>query len=362
MNNPLARYLRNTLATQTLGVLIALTALLQVLELLDVTTDILQRKLGLGGILHYAMLRLPAELSLAMPLAMLIGSLFTFYSLARSHELIAIRAAGIRLNWVVRAMLPVAVGMALLQFAVSDRVMPRAEAALAAWWHASDDQAENAKDKEKKKKIAWFRTDDGLVSVQQASRDGRHLEGVTAYRRGEDGQYVGRLSAAQAQWAEGHWTLSDVAVLSVQDSAAQRSQEAQQEWKTNLRPEDLARVRDPQLPLSSTALLGVLAGERVGDRPASYYRTVLYRSYIAPAALAVMLLLALPATRAVQRGGQGGGQLLVALCCGLGFQLAVGLMASLGQAGTLPALLATALPPLLFGALGIRFLQTYDHT
>jgi lipopolysaccharide export system permease protein len=341
VNGPLARYLRNTLATQTLGVLVALTALLQVLELLDVTTDILKRKLGVGGILHYAMLRLPAELSLAMPLAMLIGSLFTFYTLARNHELVAIRAAGIRLGWVVRAMLPVAVVMALLQFVVSDRVMPRAEAALALWWHASDD---------------------GLVSIQHASRDGRHLQGVIAYRRGDDGQYAGRLSAKSADWSEGGWQLSEVAVFSLGQGSLSRSQEDHRAWATNLRPDDLTRAQDPQLPLSSTALIGVLAGERVGDRPASYYRTVLYRSYIAPLALAVMLLLALPATRAVQRGGQGGGQLLLALGCGLGFQLSCGLMASLGQAGTLSAALATGLPPLVFGLLGLVFLRRCDYS
>ncbi len=359
MKRPLERYLRNTLATQTIGVLVALTALLQVMELLDVTTDILKRKLGVGGILHYALLRLPAELSLAMPLAMLIGSLFTFYTLARNHELIAIRAAGIRLGWILRAMLPVAVGMAVLQFLVSDRVMPRAEAALAVWWHGSETDAGD-NDDAKKSKTAWFRTDDGLVSIAEASRDGRHLQGVSAYRRGDDGQYAGRLSASAVDWEKGHWLMHDVAELRIGKGTVQRSRQAQREWASNLRPEDLARAQDPQLPLSSTALLGVLAGERVGDRPASYYRTVLYRSYIAPLALGVMLLLALPATRAVQRGGEGGGQLLVALGCGLGFQLSMGLLASLGQAGTLPAIVAAGLPLLLFGALGFGFLRRYD--
>jgi lipopolysaccharide export system permease protein len=63
---PLAAYLRMLLLTQTLGVLIALTALLQLLEMLDVTTDILKRDLGFKGVLHYAGLRVPSELLLAL--------------------------------------------------------------------------------------------------------------------------------------------------------------------------------------------------------------------------------------------------------------------------------------------------------
>ena len=94
MTGALASYLRKLLALQTIGVLIALTALLQVLDLLDATTDILNRHLGLAGIVHYTLLRTPVELALSLPLAMLVGALFTYYTLARNHELIAIQGVG----------------------------------------------------------------------------------------------------------------------------------------------------------------------------------------------------------------------------------------------------------------------------
>src|SRR3546814_6278654 len=80
------------LLTQTLGLLLALAALMQILDLLDATTDILKRDLGLRGVLHYAVLRTPAELMLALPLASLLGALFTFFTLAKRRELVAIRA------------------------------------------------------------------------------------------------------------------------------------------------------------------------------------------------------------------------------------------------------------------------------
>ena len=46
MKGPLASYLRRMLLTQTLGLLLALAALMQILDLLDATTDILKRHLG----------------------------------------------------------------------------------------------------------------------------------------------------------------------------------------------------------------------------------------------------------------------------------------------------------------------------
>jgi lipopolysaccharide export system permease protein len=374
VGGPLARYLRGMLLTQVLGIVVALTALLQVLELLDVTTDILQRKLGLAGVAHYAMLRLPSEFVLALPLAMLVGSLFTFYTLARNHELVAIRASGLRLRWIVGALLPVAIGFAVLQFVVADRIVPSAEAALADWWAVSDPDA-NAEsaaagpgsdaETEADDQPRWFRTRNGLVAIEHASRDGRDLQGISIYLReksGEhQGQYAGRVTAQAGHWRDGGWQFEQVTELHVGDQGAQRQTSDVVDWDTNLRPSDVAHGNGAQLPLSSTALLGVLAGRRVGDRPASYYRTALYKAYLAPVTLTVMLLLALPATLAVQRSGEGGGKLLLALGAGLGFSLTIGLLGSLGQGGRLPPLLAAVLPILLFGALGLRWLHRYDQ-
>lgn len=360
IGGPLAKYLRRLLLTQTLGVLVALTALLQLLEMLDVTTDILKRHLGFAGVLHYAALRMPSELVLALPLAMLIGSLFTFYTLAKNHEFIAIKAAGIRLRSMLVAMLPVALVFAALQFVVADRVVPRAEAALADWWQASALPDENPDEDERA--LAWFRTDDGLVSVAQASADGRHLQGVTVYRRDAEGGYTGRLTAARLDWVDRQWRLTQMSGLTLADGGAQRQQLQNAIWKSNLRPDDLKRLDTPSVPMSSATLVDVLAGQRVGDRPLSYYRTALYRSYAAPFVLVLMLLLALPSTQAVQRGGEGGGALLLALAAGLGLVLVTGLLGSLGQGGRIPAVAAASLPLLLFGVLGLLWLRHYDRS
>ncbi|MDB5968139.1 MAG: Lipopolysaccharide export system permease protein [Hydrocarboniphaga sp.] len=357
---PLASYLRKLLLIQTLGVLIALTALLQLLEMLDVTTDILKRHLGLAGVLHYVGLRTASELVLALPLAMLIGSLFTFYTLARNHELIAIRAAGIRLRSMLGAMVPVALLFAAVQFVVADRIVPVAEARLADWWQATQppDQSNSDDDKE----LSWFRTDDGLVSVEQASRDGQHLQGVTIYRRDAGGGFIGRIRGTKLDWADGHWTLTQMTSMSLLDGGVQRQQEPTALWRSNLRPEDLKRLDTPSLPMSSATLGEVLTGARVGDRPLSYYRTALYHSYAAPFLLMLMLLLALPSTQAVQRGGEGGGSLLIALAAGLGLVLSAGLMASLGQGGRVPPLAAVGLPLVVFAVLGLLWLRHYDRS
>jgi lipopolysaccharide export system permease protein len=361
MKGPLGSYLRRMLLSQTLGMLIALAALMQVLDLLDATTDILKRHLGLRGVLHYAALRTPAELSLALPLASLLGALFMFYTLAKRRELTAIRATGVSLRSVVIALLPVPLLFAVCQFWVTDQLVPQSETALAAWWNSTTPPPGNDDD-DASKTTLWAHTHDGLAAFDRISGDGRHITGLHLYRRGADTQFDERLEASTADWDGTHWHLGSMRRLKLAGDRVTRDLPADDVWPTNLRPDDLLRLDSPQPQLSSTVLIGVLAGARVGARPASYYHTALYRRFTAPLAPLIMLLLALPATRAASRSGEGGGLLLVSLGAGLLFVLIDGLLAALGQGDRLPPLAASAAPLILFAGLGLAILHRYDST
>jgi phosphatidylglycerophosphate synthase len=111
---------------------------------------------------------------------------------------------------------------------------------------------------------------------------------------------------------------------------------------------DVARPR-----LSSMMLADVIAGARVGTQPLSYYRTVLYRSFTAPLAVFVMLLLALPTAASQPRGRAGSREMLYGLGLGLAFLLVDGMIAALGTSGRLPPLTTALAAPLLFGAIGL---------
>ena len=97
MTGRLSAYLRRRVGLQILALLAVLTAMMQLLELLDVTTEILERGQGVGGLLYYALLRLPAELGLALPLAVLLGTMGVLNSMARTLEITAMRASGVSL-------------------------------------------------------------------------------------------------------------------------------------------------------------------------------------------------------------------------------------------------------------------------
>jgi lipopolysaccharide export system permease protein len=353
MKSVLGSHLRRRVAGQMLALLAALTGLMQLLELLDVTTDVLDRKLGLMGVVHYAVLRLPSELLLSLPLAALLGAMSTFYAMARAREITAIRSAGLSMTRVLRYLLPVPILFALAQFGLSQLVVPPAEASLKTWWDstAPDDGPADPR---------WASTNVGPVLFDRNSPDGRRLQGLRIFSRDDSGLLTLRTKARSARWTGSNWLLNEVEDLKIVDGAARRVPVIQRFWQSNLRPEDVMQLDVAQPHLSSTMLVDVIGGQRVGTHPRSYYQTVLLQSFTAPLAVFIMLLLAVPPATTMERGG-GGGRLMAALALGLGFLLCDGIMSSFGTSGRISPWLAASLAPVLFTAIGLVQLRACER-
>jgi len=356
MSRIISRFLRRRVMNQILGMTVALAALLQVMELLDVTSDILDRGLGVKGIVHYALLRLPSEIVIALPLGVLLGSMTSFHAMARHHEITAMRSGGIGLQRIYLFLVPVALLLAVVQFTLSQTLVPQTETQLKQWMEETD-----TGDDDKAPDLQWVSTSGGPLAMERHSADGRKMFKLHIFPLDADGQLQGRIRADSAQWDGAQWILHQGSEITLDNAGAKRSNFTDMSWRSNLRPEDVIRLDLAQPHLSSKMLAAVIGGERVGSEPLSYYQTVFFRSFTEPLGLLVMLLLAVPPARALDRGG-GGNQMLIALGLGLGFMLCDGLLAALGTGGRMSPLLASLLAPLVFAAIGLIQLKAYDRT
>jgi lipopolysaccharide export system permease protein len=344
MTGQLSAYLRRRVGLQILALLAVLTAMMQLLELLDVTTEILERGQGVGGLLYYALLRLPAELGLALPLAVLLGTMGVLNSMARTLEITAMRASGVSLMRMLGYLMPVLIVFATVQVGLLQVVLPRVELELKQWWNASAPPDEEVK-------TLWAHTRGGPVSIEAVSPDGLQLRGVRTYSR-EAGLLTARLRAASAQWDGQAWQLKDVTELQIESRGMQRRHLESLEWQTNLSPDEVLRLSVARPYLSTMMLAEVIAGSRAGSQPRSYYETALYRSFTTPLGVFIMLLLAMPTASTLTRGGGGGAQMLLALVLGLAFLLSDGILAALGSSGQLHPLVTALGAPLLFALIG----------
>ncbi len=351
---PLPRYLRQLLAMRVLAVLVSLGGLLQILDLLDATTDIMARGQGLTGVGYYISLRAPTLLLQALPLAALIGAVFAFSTLASQHEVVALRAAGIPFRRVVMILLPIVMLIAATQWLLAEVVVPRTQRALTAWWATLP----AAKDPTADTDLLWFKSSGAVIGIAHAEPSGRSLQGLRIFRRDAQGHLLSRTLAASAAYRDTGWTLSDAVTT---DFASNNISPVitSLAWDTTLKPSDVQRLAAAEPYVSGGLAAAVLTGTSTGIKTTAFYRTRLRKSWSDPVMALVMLLLSTPVAVAFTRGTKGS-PALISLGSGLLFLLVHGLSAALGEAGLITPFTAAWIAPASFGILGFLFLLRLD--
>lgn len=345
----LSGYLLKLVGSRILIALLVLVGILQILDLLDVTNDILDRDLGAGGVGYYALLRLPRLIEQAAPLAVLAGALFAFAKLAGDSAVTAMRSTGISAYRITLMAIPAALLLALTQLAIGLQIAPRTDHILSDWWQAS-----TPKDKVKAVEPVTFRVGDEVVVAVPRDPDGRSLEKVTIYRRDATGRLIQRTSADAAVYENDRWRLVEPRFETLGTASVAEGQARSMDWTDNLRPTDVRMLAAGETTVTAAEARRALAGG-LSVRPRTFYDTQLQRAWAAPIACLVMLLLAAPAALANFRGG-GATLIIQCLAAGLLFLVFDGAFTALGENGAAPPILAAWAAPAMFAALGVTVL------
>lgn len=341
-------YVLKTVATRILGAALILMSILQILDLLDVTTDILDRGLGVAGVAYYAALRLPRLFEQVAPIAVLAGGLFAFSGLARESAVVAMRASGISGYRIVGMAAPAAVAVMLLDALCGQVLAPRADPTLADWWRNTTPVAER-----KVPSPRTFRAGTDLVIGASASADGHEITNVTIFRRDAKGILIEKVEAPKARYRNHAWTLDQPKTTRFTGDLAQTSTASTTNWPTALKPQDVQGLfGEDAMPTAASARRALQNGG--SDRPESFYATHLQAAFASPFVSLVMLLLSAPVALANFRSGQGAVLLTTGLAAGLLFLVANGMLTALGESGSLSPWLAVWAAPAIFGALAVR--------
>jgi len=351
----LIRYLTRELLSRMGICALILVSLMEILALLEQTTPILERHLGVQGILTYAILRLPLLLGTALPLSTLVAALLLLTHMTLTSEIAILRAAGLATHTLMGLLVPATLAAGLFGVVLADQITPRSELALAQWWNRTTPAADiDSGDP------FWFRYGKTLVSIGAVERAGHIAHKVDIYRRSATGDLDQAIHAVTADYIAGHWILHrtrtvDITPTRAIDSTVGLDKDAalpDRPWDTALTPRELMRLSIDSAPLSARTMLASVHGTIPASQAPSTYRTGLIERLCLPLFFIVMLSLALPVVYIPPRTGTRSLIPVYCLAGGLLFVVFQGVLRALGNAGTLPALLAIG-PGIAIFALGI---------
>lgn len=342
-----------------LGIGIALSGLAALAFVVD-AVELLRRASGrpeveLGLVLWMACLHLPFLIQKLMPFAVLFGTLFCFHRLTRSHELVAVRGAGVSV-W--QFLLP-ALAVTLALGAATVLALNPLAAATGARFAALEQQ--HLSSSSSVVAIApgglWLRQheegEDLLLHARQMQGVPPALMRVTVFLFDQEGRFARRIDAPRARLGPGHWELIEPVVARPDGS---REGRAQLRIPTDL---TLDRIQDsfaaPET-LSFWELPRFIRSLEAVGLSAREHRLYWHGLLALPLLLCALLLIGTAfALRLAPR--RGAGPLIVAgLLTGFVLYIVADVVFAIGLSGRLPPVLAAWSPAGIAVLLGITTL------
>jgi lipopolysaccharide export system permease protein len=321
---------------------------------------------GLGPVFELALLNLPGKLYEMIPLFVLLATLLLFLGLARTSELVVVRAAG--RSALRSAASPVVV--ALLFGVVAVAVLNPIVATTAAQVDLRTARYLGAEERTVSvtSEGLWLRqgspTEQTVIRAGATNSDGTHLFDASFFQFDAEGAIIARINARQALLVDGAWELSGARVWPL---AGTGNPEARAEAHDRLTlPSTLTReqIRDsfgkPEtVPIYE--LPGFIAQLNQAGFAALQHRVWLQSELSAPLMLAAMVLIGAGFTMRHTRFGNTGVMVLAAILLGFGVFFIRSFAQVLGETGQLPVALVAWTPPVaaILLALGL-LLHTED--
>ncbi len=338
---------------------------LGILLLIDVI-DQLRRYSGsdisFGRAFYLSLLNVPESLYQILPLIMILSAIALFLGLARSSELVVVRAAGRSGLRFLLAPVTAALLIGLVAVAVMNPLVAATskeyDALSAAYARGSSGSILSVS-----AEGLWMRQGDAngqtVIRADRAAPDGAELENVSFFLFSPEGLSTARIEARSARLEPGQWRLTGAKRWDLAAANPERDAVAVPEGLTL--PTDLTsdRIRGGIAEPSATSFWNLPRQIRDLERAgfsARSYQVWMQMELAQPLLMAAMVLVAAGFTMRHARSGKTGQMVLLALAGGFAIFFLRNFAQVLGDNGQIPIIAAAWSPPVAAALLAVSLL------
>jgi lipopolysaccharide export system permease protein len=356
----LARYMARRFALSFLLVFSIFFGLMMLVEVVELIRKLRGDTVGFGQILGLAALRVPESLYRILPLLVILSSIALFLSLARSSELVVIRASGRSALRLLGAPVAVALALGAVAVAVFNPVVAATskqyDDSVAQWSGGTPNVLSVSPEG------LWLRQGgpdhQTVIRAAKANEDGTVLTDVTFLELDGTGQPRSRTEASQARLGADGWLLTDVKQWNLLAPNPEGSATALPQATIG---SDLTRdrIRDGFGRPSSVPIWELpdfIASLDKAGLSSREHRVWLQMEFALPVLLAGMVLLAAGFTMRHVRFGTTGAMVLGAVLAGFGIFFLRNFAQVLGANGQIPIFLAAWSAPVASVLLAVGLL------
>ncbi len=329
-----------------LGIAVVYAGFLALAFSIDIV-DLLNRTAGhnvaMPVVIGMAVLQLPDLGQKMMPFAILLGGVFTFVRLSRSQELVAARAAGISAWDFMLPPLAVAVTIGVVTVTMFTWLSAQMFSEFAGL------EARYIKGEASQLSISqnglWLRQGDeqqqSVIHALRVADQGRHLQDVVVFLYGAGDKFLGRIDARSADLGNQAWQMTNAFVSGPAGSPVYHPHYS---LATTLTPDQILESSASPDTLSFWKLPEFIRAAQAAGFSATRYQLYLYTLYALPVLFAAMVFMAASFSLKSSREGGVAKVILSSALCGFGVYFFSEMTRKMGEAGTLPILLAAGAP------------------
>lgn len=313
----LTLYLVQQTALAIVIALASLALLFSFFELMSELGAVSAGKYSLSQMAMLILLGLPARIHEVMPIAVLLGGLYTFARLAQTSEYTVMRASAWSTRDSLKALLIVGGIFGLATLLVGEAVLPYSE-------HFAErikTQSTQRVQAQQFRSGLWARDGQDFLNIRQVLPD-TTLQEIRIYTV-ESGKSLQRVvEAAHGHWNDnGFWQLQDGRLTLFTPQGARTESFKTWDWRSNVGPDLLEMLMVKPQHMSIRALYEYIQHLRANRQKATRYEVALWKKLVYPLSPIVMLMLSLPFAYYHARGSKLGGKLMAGLGVGLVFHL-----------------------------------------
>jgi len=352
----ITRYLLKEITVNVTLIMLALIAMFSFFDLIQELENLGRGSYGLGKVLLFVLLSAPGHIYDVMPVAVLVGCMYSLGQFARYSELIVLRVSGVSLLTIALLLLKIGLVFTIVTFLIGELVTP-----------FSEKTAQRMRIKATDSVVAqdfrsglWVKDGNNFVNVEEVLPDATLLN-IHIYEFDQNFKLRMTSNAKSGQFEEDYWNLKEVTQTYFDKDSIHVNQLAEAKWRSLIRPELLNVLLVLPEKMSAWNLYSYINHLTVNKQKTTRYEVALWSKLIYPMACLVMVILALPFGFIQQRATGASTKLFVGIMLGVMYQILNRVFVHLGLLNDWSPLFSAIMPTVLFLMAGLTMLYYVER-
>ena len=336
--------------------MIGIIGILSFFDFIQEINDLGKGTYNMFTIFSYVALSIPGHVYEIVPIAVLIGSMYTMGQLSENSELTVIRSSGFSIKRIAYTLSLTGLFFTLFTFAVGDLVTPITEKKA----QQIKITAKDAIVTQEFKSGLWIKDNNSFINIEHVLPDSS-LSEIHIYEFDKTFRLRTITNAKKGSFINSEWKLDDINQTIFDKDKVSTNSLKSAIWKSLIKPEMMNVLLVSPEKMSSISLINFIKYLKNNKQKITKYEVALWGKLIYPLASIVMVLFAIPFGFFQERSGGKNFKIFLGILIGIFYQIMNSSFRYIGLLNDWQPLTCALMPTLIFFLVGMVLIYKIEH-